>query len=987
MNVATTPRQRISYLERIAKLHADEFLDHAAAAHSLELILEVDPAHSATLQSLAHHYRALDRWSDVAGVYERDLRVQTDKVKRLEVLLTLARVVAEQLHDTARAMKVYEESLEIDPSHAGALEALAELRQQSGDAEAALRAIEMLAEKAATPREKADHYIRAAKLLQERGDVDGAIARYLLAIEVNPRASVASAALRKLYLDRGETVLAIDIISKEQQVAEAPLVKAKLFAEMAKLAYAKLKNNEQAEAAAKDALKHDANQFEASAVLGDLAFDDGRFVEAAHHLGPVIPKLELLPKEWAVSTLRRYITSLARTDQSEKALASCERLLEFAPDDVDAILIAGQIIFDHGEAKRAFVVHQDILDRFGDKLVGADKSSTLFRHGESARRAGDAVTAIKSLTASSDMNPEAAEPLTALAKVHESKGEWDDVIRVKHRRLELAEGAERVQLLVDIGEICLSKLADRNRAAKNFMAALEIRPDDRKLLTRLMQLYSETKEWEKLVAVVLKLADFVEDTKQKAKYIHTVAMVSARQLDNVDAALVYLDKARALDPELEAAYTESLILRTKKEDWEGIEKLLEFKLERATDAGDQKAVLATTEELGNLYKDKLNRMDDAIDAFEAAQILDPSNEQRNAMLAEMYASDPSKYFDKAMATQREQVLRDPKDPAPYKRLRRLYTAAKRADGAWCLCQALAVLGFAEDDEERFYLRMRSDTAAPAQARMTPDHWAGHLVHADANPLLTSLMAVIEPAVLATRADSQEDLGYDPRYAIDLALHPYPMSQTISFAAAVLDMEPPPTFQNMNNADGISFLHARIPSIVLGRAAFETDLPSQAAAFIVGRHLSYYRPGMYIRHLVPTGTGLKAWVFAAIKMNAPQFPISADIEGPVAENLQALTTHIQGYAKEQLASLVSKLLSSGSSGALNVKKWVTAVDLTADRAGFLVAHDLAIATEIIKASDETVSPVSHQDRLRELMLYSISEDYLAVRQHLSIAVDS
>jgi tetratricopeptide (TPR) repeat protein len=983
--IASTPRQKITFLGRIAKIHEEEFLDHVEAARALERILEIDPAHTATLEGLAHHYRALDRWEDVASVYERDLKVQTDKAKRLDVLLILARVMSEQLEDPVRAMKVYEQALELEPSHAGALEALAALRQQSGDSQAALEAIETLAEKAAAPREKAEHYIRAAKLLQERDDVEGAIARYRLALDANPRATAASTALRALYLDRGEVTSAIELISREREFAEAPNVKAKLCAEAAKLARNRLKDTTRAELSAKEALEYDENQVEALAILGDLAFESDRPVEALHYFSSVIPKLEQIPKEWAVSTLRRFITSLARTDQAEKALAACDQLLDFAPDDVDASIIAGRILFEHGEAKRAFQVHQDILDRFSDKLVGNDKSGVLYRHGESARRAGDAVIAVRSLTESADMDPAAAEPLAALAKVHESKGEWEDVIRVKNRRLDVAENDERVQLLVDIGEICASKLEDRTRAAKSFMAALEERPDDRKLLTRLMQLYSEGKDWSKLVEVVLKLADFVTDPKQKAKYIHTAAIVTGQQLEDVDKALEFLDKVLELDPEMGAALTESLELRQKKGDHEGVEKLLKVRLERATEKEDRETVLTTFDALGKLYKDKLGWIGDAIDAFEAAQMLDPENPERNTLLADMYASNPAEYLEKAVAAQRGLLIRSPNNPEPYKLLRRLYTEAKRADGAWCLCQALSVLNLAEPDEDRFFRRMRSETAAPAQDRLTPEDWAKHLVHGDADPILTSLLAVIEPAVLATRAETLENLGYDPRYAIDLAMHPYPMSQTIYYAAGVLGMDSPPTFQNINDEGGISFLHAQIPSIVLGRAAFEVEVPNQAAAFIVGRHLSYYRPGLYIRHLVPTGTGLKAWVFAAIKMNAPQFPISPDLEGPVSDNLNALGVHLPGTARERLASLVSKLLQS--SGAMNLKKWVAAVDLTADRAGLLVAHDLEIATDMIKASDESVSPVSHKDRLRELVLFSISEEYLALRQKLSIAIDS
>ena len=61
---------------------------------------------------------------------------------------------------------------------------------------------------------------------------------------------------------------------------------------------------------------------------------------------------------------------------------------------------------------------------------------------------------------------------------------------------------------------------------------------------------------------------------------------------------------------------------------------------------------------------------------------------------------------------------------------------------------------------------------------------------------------------------------------------------------------------------------------------------------------------------------------------------------------------QGVQREMLASLVSKLLQSG--GALDLKKWVAAIDLTADRAGFLLAHDLATAAEVMRATEDAAS---------------------------------
>ena len=110
----------------------------------------------------------------------------------------------------------------------------------------------------------------------------------------------------------------------------------------------------------------------------------------------------------------------------------------------------------------------------------------------------------------------------------------------------------------EVGEIAATKLEDRNLAAKSLVAALDERPDDRKLLMRLMQLYSEDKDWSKLIDIVVKLADFVDDPKQKGKYLQTAAMVSGREMGDFDQALEFYAQVRDLDPSNTKAIDESV---------------------------------------------------------------------------------------------------------------------------------------------------------------------------------------------------------------------------------------------------------------------------------------------------------------------------------------------------------------------------------------------------------------------------------------------
>jgi len=984
IELSATPRQKIKLCERIAGIQDEEFLNHEKAAEAYEAILQIDGAHEGALSALVRHYRALDRWEDVVQLYDKNLRIVSEDKRRIELYMAMGRVLVDQVGSPERARKAYEKVLEIDPDHGAALESLAHVRAATGDAMAALSAVESLAERAEKPESRAELWIRAAKMLEEKGDRDGAIERYKKALDAQPKNPLASLALRAAYLARGDATSAVELIARTIETADGNLSKARLYGEMAQLLREKLKDNDRAKEAATKAVDLDPTSMSGLLITGDIAFEAGRFLEAAKSYESLANRVDAMPKEQGVGLLVRYVDALSKSGGAEKAIGIAKTLVSMAPDDPAALVRGARVNLDAGKAKEAAEIYDDLVKRFGDKLGPDEKADIMLRFGEARLKAGDPDGAIAPLNEAADLAPESAAPLNLLSKVYEAKKDFEEVVRLKNRRLDVVSGDERSALLLEIGDILATQINDRTRAAKSYVAALDERPDDRKILTKLMQLYSEEKDWGKLVEVVLKLASKVEDKKQKSKYLHTAAIVSWRQMGDLDKAAAFYDEVLELDPSLDKALVEAIELRADKGDHEGVEKLLKIELEKATDHNDTGKMLESFDRLGALYKDKLGWMGEAIDAYEAAQTLDPDNETRNELLSKLYASDPAQYLDKAVAAQVPILRRSPYKPESYKLLRKLYTEAKRADAAFCVCQALFTMNFAEPDEERFFRRMRAEGPAAAVEPLGDNEWGEHLLHKDADPLLTEIFAAIEPAVFKKNGQPLEALGYQMAYAVDLSRHPYPMSQTINYAAGVLGMTPPITFQNPNDPSGVSFLHAHTPGIVLGAAALAAELPTQAAAFIAARHLSYYRQGLYIRHLVPTGTGLRAWLFAAIKLITPAFPVAAELLGPVKENLAAIEPSVVGPAREHLASAVTKLLQSG---AIDLKKWVAAIDLSADRAGFVVANDLELCNEMIKAADEASSAVQQKERLKELTLFAVSEDYFAIRKRLGINIDA
>jgi tetratricopeptide (TPR) repeat protein len=982
--VAATPRQKMGLWERIASVHDEEFLDHAKAAEALEQLLEIDSDHLPSLSSLERHYRALGRFDDLVNLYERHLALVLDPAQKLELALAAAEVIADKLGETDRAIRAYERVHTLEPEHAGALEALARLRQTAGDEDAALSAMQRLAEKAENPLARAEQLVRAAKLLEGRGDRDRAIECYKQALDASPKDASIAASLRAAYVARGDVNAAAELLERELEDAEGDRNAAKLASELAVLYRARLGDDVRAERAAKRALSFDPTNTDALGLLADVAFEGQRYGEAAASYEKLVARAEVLEHSAGVGALMRYVDALTKVGSTEKALAAMDTLLRLAPDDREAVTRVASVTFEHGAPRRAADLYADLVARFGDTMPAHDRAIAMYRLGESARRSSDLDRAIESLEAATDLDPSSELPLLGLASAYEAKGNWEKAVHAKTRHLDLATGEDRQKLLVEIGDIAANKLGDRALATKSLVAALDERPDDRKLLARLMQFYSEDKDWQKLLDVVLKLAEFVDDPKQKAKYLQTAALVAGQEMGEYDLAVEYCDRVLAIDPSNTTAVDEAIELLEKKGDYTAAVERLKDKAKTASEAKDTERMLDAFNRLAPIYKDKLGRMSHAVDALEAAQTLDPENKDRNKLLAELYAATPERYMEKAVEAQLAMLRQNPYRVESYKLLRKLYTDVKRADPAWCLCQALYVLKLAEPDEERFFRRMRSEDPAYAQQVMTGDDWLELVFHADADALLTSLFALIEPAIVAARGQSFAALGTDVAYAVNPADHPYPLSQTLHYAAGVMGVPLPLVFENANDPSGLGFLHAEQPSIVLGSAALMANASPQALAFVAARHLCYFRPGFYVRQLVQSGTGLRSWLFAAIKMNVPMFPVTPDLEGPVREAMAALDRHLAPQIRDHLARVVSKLIQSGA--ALDLKRWVQGVDLTADRIGFVLSHDLETAVEIVRASDDNASALNPQSRLKDLVLYAISEGYFGLRERLKIGVE-
>jgi tetratricopeptide (TPR) repeat protein len=984
LELAVTARQKIGLYERIAAIYDEEFLDHQKAADALTAVLALDPQRASAANDLARHLRVLERWNELAELYQGQLSSADENARRVELGLLLGRVLGEQLKQVPRAIAVYERVLEVAPSHAGALDALATLQAASGDAHNALRAIEELAEQAATPEARAEQYLRAASMLEAQGDSAGALMRYKFAADASPNNPSITRKVRQKYTEHKNYGAAVELIEEELERTEGASARARLSGEMALICQRYLHDDKRASAAAQVALHLDPTNPEALRVQGRLAYGEQRYAEAAKRLESFIPQLSSLEPDEAVETAYVYVDSLAESGAIDKALTMADGLLQVLAEDPSALLRVAELSAEHGSPERTLAVCDLLLERHDSTLVGNDLGAVYRARGEAQFKLGRVKEAIDSLERAIRADPSSPLGFRALAKVHALREEWERVIETRYRELELVSGDERVQTLVEIADVAATKLHNTDYAARALLLALDERPSDRNILAKLMQLYSADKDWPQLIEVISRLAEVVDDVKQKGKYLHTAAMVAARELREPTRALEYVDLALQADPDNEAAFSEGMKLRRQLRDYEGLKDMLKVRAQELASREDKGDLLQILGQLGDIYEHQLNRRDQAVRVFESALELDPGNVKLEERLATLYASEPTVYFDQAVEALTGWVRRDPYQPTPYKLMRKVHTEARRADGAFLACQALHVLGQAEPDEARFFTRMRESEPPQIQRALSHQEWLELIAPSASEPLLTALFALVEPYVVRARAQPIEAFELGEEHLIDTSNYPYGLVLATASAAGALGISEPTMYQRPEDATVLGFLPTAPPAILMGGGAFNSEFDPLQMAFIAGHHLAYYQPGLYLRQLLPNLTALKAWLFAAIRLVKPKFPVTPDLEAPVLDASKVLARLSTGAGIEQLTHIVTKLLAVEA--ALDLKRWVHAVDFSADRAGLAVCHDLETAGALVQSVPAAQGSPTVEARLENLMAYSVSEQYIELRARQGVALD-
>ena len=966
--------QRITILLWLAKLEEEEFRKPELAAKTLERVIGLVPNHPAALDGLERVYTTTRAWSDLAVVLERAAVLGAEPQVRMGRLQRLGSVVEQKLGDVAAAIATYERLAKVLPDDETVLGELARLYEKTGDIPAAVRCREQLAELAPVPSTRARMHVMAGQLLVP---VDPVASRrqFERAVASDPGNQAAWNALLWDARSENDTARVERYLEDRARKTETPRARAAAFVELAE-SRQKRGDEQGARQAFEEAAAADPSNEASAVALVALLVDEERYAEAEPLCDVAVAAAERDKDLERVVLVRRAQARAAEAlGKPDRALTAILAAYEVNPDSIDVQeeliemavpMRADPQILTAREALVAIADNHDAISIFGR----AGLASVLVLMPEPAAAARAAVLYQSVL----DEDPEHEGALAGLSQHHTASGNAGAALTLRRQLAEAVQDPdERFAALHEVAEAATKKPGEEAFAAEVYELARQLRPKDLPTLHKLLGLYPKLGGWRPLFDVLRAIADADLDPVRRAKTLFTMAQLAKDQLADRRSALRLFEQALDADPSHLVAFENIVRLLTEDRDWPGLEQMYARMIERslargATDEKDKKLLLALYKQIGLVYRDRLQSPQRAILAYQAVVHLDPKDEQAQVILRELLSHTGQSQG--AVALTFERVLRDPLDPSPYPALFDLLNSQGDRDRALRVASAMGFLGVSHAPAQGFRASYPQPPLEGIVQQLGPEGFRD-LLHHELDPALTEIFEALGPAVVDI---ATAHLGIRERMA-----HPGPalkgfdwLPNAITRVAAILGAPAPRVFGRHDAGPALLAGATKPPSLIAHPPALG-GLPSEVIAFLFGKRVFEVSPPLVTRALLPSLTELKGLAQSAARIATNQ----------AEPGDQALREKLDRTALSRVAGAVEA--SKRSSGKLDVLAWSRRADVSACRAGLLLAGDLEAARAGIANEAQSPSDLTPREKMKELVGWYLSDACGALRRRIGVAL--
>lgn len=974
--------ERAALLRRLAAEVEDREGGVARAIDYYKQVLALEPGAPDARRALERLYRTSEDWAGLATLLERQLADATALGARREVSVGLGRLYEKELADPHRAWDAWTRARELSAAGEVDREILTalgrlgrRLERWDGSEEAWISLATQLGERGAGAWHEAGEVA-----WQGLGDASRAEPHFAKALELEPGHLPSLMGLVDLHTRRKDWGRAARTMVDAERHSQNVLEKVRLLHDAAGLHADELGQPEKAVELEARVLALDPEHVEAGKRATEHWLQVGNHADAEPVLEMLARKAE--DKQERARRLAALGAAAAAQGKHEKAEKAFRQAIEADGHLVEAALGLGNTLYAARELVGAEQQLRETLIRHKASLADGQVADLWAKIGHAARVRGELKTAEDAFRRALEREPGHAEAHEAIVELAREKGDWKAVVAAKRDALERLDVTARPAALEELGDLLAQRVKDNDAALGAYLEVLQAKPRAQGVLHKILEVYTEQKEWRRAVEVLAQLADVEKDLPRRAKYRYASAVIARDELKDADLAVEGFSQALDDAPSNGKAFEGVEQLLGERGDWRGLVRAYRKMIKRLGERATEAELLPLWTRLGDVAFEKLGDRQAALAAYEVALLLDPNDVPRHERLAGLYLEGGAEHADKAIAELQWLLRRQPEKSEHYRALSRLYVSTNQHDKAWCLAAALAFLGKASPEELTRFQAGRSAKLAFARRRLTEELWQKAVVHPREDRALNGVFLSLMGPFAATTAQPHRALSLDPAAQADVAKDTHPVARIFGYAAETLGLDPrPELYLREGVKEGIRAANVTDkgqvqPAVVIGEPyvgrKMEKDL-----AFDVARKLSYFRPERYVYYALPTTARLEAAVGAALGL------AGGAVSGEAEKMVSHLRRTVPAAQLDQVKLLASRIATKDAAGA--VRAWVAAADLTATRVGLILSGDLETAARLVATEQDAAGALNTKERLRELLAYSVSEEYFQVRRHLALEV--
>lgn len=538
-------------------------------------VLAVDPTDERAYAALERLLRDAERWDDLRGVLEQRVAHAAGEAKKRDILLSICDLYEGVLDNAEGAVEAYRRVLDLDPTSVRAYKALERLydRAEKWPELEALLARELTQIK--DDREIVALTFRRAALRSARlGDPHGAVDLAEEVLARDPRHPGARALLESLfgnaqlrlriartlgpkYEADGQWDAQIRMLQGEREFTRGSTDSVELLARVAGIQEERLGDEAAAFATWREAVITDPKDVRARESVERLARGLDRWNDAAATLE------QAAATEGDVALRATLLSELGRMydgqlGDAKRATAAYRRLIDVDPQNRGQAIPAAEALERLYAEEEAWPQLIDILRRQAEWADTPERRvACLVRAaGIQEGKLDDSAAAVATWREVLHEDPDSAEALDSLERLHYGRGEARELIDILNRRVALATApADKRELLWRVAGLQEKDLAAPPDAIIAYLEVLDFLPDDRETLAELARLYRAGERWADLLDVNERRLGHADTARERAALRFELGELLSGKLRRPEEALERFRQILVEDAGNDAALT------------------------------------------------------------------------------------------------------------------------------------------------------------------------------------------------------------------------------------------------------------------------------------------------------------------------------------------------------------------------------------------------------------------------------------------------